>query len=164
MVETATDELSLVVAIFCKQNERSLNPSVFYRLTAPLQQRMDPKAATALLHIQQALQVGSTDGAALKQRDFTLRNIEVLANHWHQDHSVLTLLPNGQMQERYLQLSLEHARQDYNRLNDRCEALESRNDDLVAQLRKKNPAIGSKILTAVVDKFPGYACLDRNSR
>lgn len=168
MVETATDELSLVVAIFCKQNEKLMNKSVFYRLTAPLQQHMDPKAATALLHVQQSLKVSPKDGSTItKQRDFTLRCIEVLARHWHQDHSVLTLLPSGQLQERYLQLSLEHARQDYNRLTDRCDELEARNDDLVARLRQKVPpsAMGSKLLTAVADKFPAYACMGdrRNS-
>lgn len=135
-------ELSLVVAVFCKQNRSELAPSSFYRLAAALKDQIDPKAATALLQTQ--LSFLSHDTNTAQQKSLTLRCIQVLSDHWlnkKDQREVLALLPHSSFRECFLEHSLAKARKEYKSSRQQHDAtleaetcaknqLEQRNEDL----------------------------------
>lgn len=129
-LETATSEdISRVIASFCQQNMKHLDTSLFFRITAPLRQNIDPKAAATLLHVQQALPVNTSDDAE-KKKDFALRCVNILAAEWTTDEPIFSLLPGGFLQERYLQKSIEYARRDYSNAQKAHGKLQQQNTEM----------------------------------
>ena len=129
-LETATSvEISRVIATFCQQNIKDLDTALFFRITAPLRQNIDPKAAATLLHVQQALPVNTSEDVE-KKKDFALRCINILAAEWTTDEPIFSLLPGGFLQERYLQKSIEYARRDFRNVQSAHRQLQERSSEM----------------------------------
>jgi BTB/POZ domain len=127
--ETAfSEDVSRVIATFCQQNMKQLDTALFFRITAPLRQNIDPKAAVTLLHVQQALPDNTAEDAE-KKKDFALRCINILAAEWTTEEPIFSLLP-GVLQERYLQKSIEYARMDYQNAQKSQKQLQQRNAEM----------------------------------
>lgn len=128
--ETAVSaDISRVVAIFCQQNVKQLDTPLFFRITAPLRQNIDPKAAVTLLHVQQALPSNTAEDAE-KKKDFALRCINILAAEWTTEEPIFSLLPGGFLQERYLQKSIENARRDFQNAQKSHKQLQQKNAEM----------------------------------
>jgi hypothetical protein len=126
---TVSEDISRVIATFCQQNMKQLDTALFFRITAPLRQNFDPKAAVTLLHVQQALPVNTPEDAE-KKKDFALRCINILAAEWTTEEPIFSLLPGGFLQERYLQKSIENARRDYQNAQRSQQQLQQRNAEM----------------------------------